>query len=322
MITRREFITNTAAVAAGAAALGLTGNASTAHAAKEPQKDGTFWPNDARLVISVSTQFEAGGQPEFGEESPFSGNPLPEGIPDLPARTWFAYGYNEGFPRLMDLWDKHNIKATSHMVGAAVEKNPHLAKEWVERGHEAAAHGMAWDDQFNMTREEELKFVRDGVEAVNKATGQTPVGYNCNWLRRSVNTLSVLQELGFRYHIDDLSRDEPFTVPVNSKPFAIVPYTLRNNDIALIEGRNFSSQQFAVQIKDEFDQLYSEAPFRRRMMSISTHDRIGGTPAIVKVLDEFLKYAKGHKGVVFMRKKEIAEFALKSDLTIHEKFEQ
>ena len=51
-------------------------------------------------------------------------------------------------------------------------------------------------------------------------------------------------------------------------------------------------------------------------------DRIGGTPAIVHVLDEFLKYAKGHEGVAFMRKKEIAEFALNSDLTIHEKQEQ
>ena len=322
MTTRRNFIKSTAAATAGVAALGLTASATTALAETKAQKDGTFWPDGARLVISISSQFESGGQPAFGVESPFSGNPLPDGIPDLPARTWFAYGYNEGFPRLMDLWDKHGIKATSHMVGAAVVKNPQLAKEWVERGHEAAAHGMAWDDQFDMSREEELKFVREGVEAVKKATGETPVGYNCNWLRRSVNTLSVLQELGFTYHIDDLSRDEPFTVPVNGKPFGIVPYTLRCNDIALVEGRHFSSQQFGGQIKDEFDQLYAEAPHRRRMMSISTHDRIGGTPAIIKVLDDFLKYAKGHKGVVFMRKKEIAEFALNSDQTIHEKHEQ
>ena len=322
MSTRREFITSSAAIAAGATALGLTGDTSTARADSKPQKDGTFWPDGARLVISISSQFESGGQPAFGVESPFSGNPLPDGIPDLPARTWFAYGHNEGFPRLMDLWDKHGIKATSHMVGDAVVKNPQLAKEWIERGHEAAAHGMAWDDQFDMTRDEELKFVRTGVEAVKEATGKTPVGYNCNWLRRSVNTLSVLQELGFTYHIDDLSRDEPFTVPVNGKSFCIVPYTLRCNDIALVEGRHFSSQQFGLQIKDEFDQLYAEAPHRRRLMSISTHDRIGGTPAIIKVLDDFLKYAKGHKGVVFMRKKEIAEFAMSSDLTIAEAQEQ
>ena len=49
------------------------------------------WPNDAQLVISFSMQFETGGQPE-GAESPFSGNPLPKGNPDLPAESWFRYG--------------------------------------------------------------------------------------------------------------------------------------------------------------------------------------------------------------------------------------
>ncbi|MFM9379981.1 hypothetical protein [Pseudomonas sp. UV AK001] len=44
------------------------------------------WPDGSQLVISVSMQFETGGQPE-GAESPFSGTPLPKGYPDLPAQT-------------------------------------------------------------------------------------------------------------------------------------------------------------------------------------------------------------------------------------------
>ena len=63
-------------------------------------------------------------------------------------------------------------------------------------------------------------------------------------------------------------------------------------------------------MKDEFVQLYLESASRRRMMSISTHDRIGGTPARVKVLGDFLRYAKQHPGVVFMRKDRIAQLAL------------
>jgi hypothetical protein len=56
--------------------------------------------------------------------------------------------------------------------------------------------------------------------------------------------------------------------------------------------------------------LYAEAGTRRRMMSISTHDRIGGTPARVKVLGEFITYALRHSGVAFLRKDRIAELAL------------
>jgi hypothetical protein len=39
---------------------------------------------------------------------------------------------------------------------------------------------------------------------------------------------------------------------------------------------------------------------------------------MVRVWDEFLRYAKSHPGVVFMRKDEIANYALHSPLTLRE----
>ena len=83
-----------------------------------------------------------------------------------------------------------------------------------------------------------------------------------------------------------------------------------SNDIQLLEGRYFSSAQFGEQLKLEFDQLYAEGAHRKRQMSISTHDRISGTPAQVRVLDDFLTYAKKHPGVLFRRKDEIARETL------------
>ncbi|XZF14231.1 polysaccharide deacetylase family protein [Chitinophagaceae bacterium MMS25-I14] len=317
MSDRRTFIRHSSALTA----MSLLAATPLKHFAGSPKElkmnDKNFWPHDTRLVISVSMQFEAGGQPEYGADSPFPNN-MQKGFPDLPAQTWFQYGYKEGIPRLLDLWDEFGIKVTSHMVGQAVMNNPTLAKEIVQRGHEAAAHGMSWSSQYNLSYEDEKKFISDGVQAVKQVTGQTPAGYNANWLRRGQNTLRILQELGFLYHIDDLSRDEPFIIPVNGKDFAVVPYTLRNNDIQLVEGRYFSSADFELQLKNEFDQLYLEAGKRRRMMSVSTHDRIGGTPGMVQALRNFLKYAQQHSGVAFMRKDEIARFALNSKQTIRE----
>lgn len=326
-LDRRQFLGQLGlGVGAGAALASSVVNAQTpapetapAAADAPPANNGTqeFWPGGARLMISISMQFETGSQPASAD-SPFSGSPLPDGTPDLPATTWFQYGAREGIPRLLDLWDKHGIKVTSHMVGAAAEAYPELAKEIVQRGHEAAGHGYIWSPQHSMSRDEERDFIAKGIEAIKTITGETQIGYNCNWLRRSVNTLPLLQELGFLYHIDDVSRDEPFLIPVNGQDFVVVPYTLRNNDIVQFEGRNFSTQAFLQQLKDEFDQLYAEGATRRRQMSISTHDRIGGQPSIVKALDAFLDYAKGHPGVAFARKDEIARFALNSPLTPRE----
>ncbi|WGS43568.1 polysaccharide deacetylase family protein [Burkholderia sp. JSH-S8] len=322
---RRTFLAQTGAgmgLAAGLA-LGATttpaGAATTGAAASAGSGTGLFWPDGIRLVISISMQFEAGGQPPKGADSPFPAVTFPPSVPaDLASGTWFAYGYREGIPRLLDLWDRHGVKVTSHMIGEAVRHRPELAREIVARGHEASAHGPSWRSQFAMSRDDERRFLLDARDMVEAATGQRPLGYNCNWLRRGPNTLSLLQELGYIYHIDDVSRDEPFIEAVNGRDFVVVPYTLRNNDILLIEGRNYSPSMFVEQIKLDFDQLYAEAGQRRRLMSISAHDRISGTPQMVRAWDAFLQYARSHPGVAFMRKDDIARYALGNPSTLRE----
>lgn len=266
-----------------------------------------FWPNDIRLVVSISMQFEAGAQGERAE-GPFP--PLDPAYSDSITPTWYAYGMNEGVPRLLDLWDRHSVKVTSHMVGAAVDLRPDLAQEIVRRGHEAAAHGQTWTPQFSMTEAEERASYTANVASIERATGVRPVGFNAFWMRQTLRTLSILKELGFVYHIDDLSRDEPMRFIVDGAPFVAVPYTHRNNDIVRFDAPAMTGAAFAQELKDEFDVLYAEAATRRRMMSISTHDRIAGQPAKVKALDDFLTYARAHPGVAFLRKDEIARFAL------------
>jgi peptidoglycan/xylan/chitin deacetylase (PgdA/CDA1 family) len=261
-------------------------------------------------------QFEAGAQPERGAESPFP--VIDTKYPDVPVAKWYDYGFKEGVPRMLDMFDRVGVKVTSHMVGAAVERNPQLAKEIVDRGHEAAGHGQTWTPQFSMTPEEERTSYQASIKTIETATGTRPVGFNAFWLRGTPRTPEILQDLGFIYHIDDVSRDEPFLVPVRNKPFAVVPYTIHTNDIVNYEGRHWTGAQFASELKYEFDQLYAEATTRRRMMSISAHDRITGRPARTKVLEDFIVYAQKQPGVVFLRKDQIARFALESPATPRE----
>ena len=50
----------------------------------------TKWADGSRLVVSVSMQFEAGGQP-VNSESPFPQN-MQKGFVDLPGESWYQYG--------------------------------------------------------------------------------------------------------------------------------------------------------------------------------------------------------------------------------------
>jgi len=78
------------------------------------------------------------------------------------------------------------------------------------------------------------------VHAIEQATGTRPSGYNNYWIRPGVNTLEILQELGFIYHIDDLSADEPFLQQINGLPFATVPHSVHLNDIASFDFPGFN----------------------------------------------------------------------------------
>jgi len=319
---RRDFIKDSvvSAVAAGTAPYTFQpetfGRERSPISLPQAEPKGSFWPDGAHLAVSISMQMEAGAQPLRGAESPMPKiDPM---YPDLPAAKWYEYGFKEGLPRLLDMFDRRKVKVTSHMVGATVDLHPALAKEIVQRGHEASGHGQTWAAQYSMTPEQERESHKQSVASIERATGTRPLGFNAFWLRGTPHTLEILQELGFIYHIDDLSRDEPFLIKVKGKPFAVVPYTLHMNDIVDYESRYFSTQEYAGDLKAEFDMLYAESSKRRRMMSVSAHDRITGRPSRTKVLEEFIVYAQNHPGVVFMRKDEIARFALSSPQTIRE----
>ena len=238
--------------------------------------------------------FEAGGQPISGAGGVIP-DPIQHGIPDLPTNAFFAYGVYEGIPRLLDLFDKHAIKLSSFMIGRAVDKAPALAREIVRRGHEAAAHGRTWENSYALDADAERRFISDCVESIIKATGQRPIGWNAYWMRNSPRTLDILQRLGFLYHIDEPSRDEPFIVTLKGGDFVSVPYTFHLNDIVSFPFVGWSAAAYEQALLDEFDQLY---------------DRISGHANRVRSLDRFLSYARSKAGVWFARKDEIARWAL------------
>jgi peptidoglycan/xylan/chitin deacetylase (PgdA/CDA1 family) len=314
MPARRNFLAQASGAVAGAIAAGtMLSSASAQGENGTPASTGAngkgFWPNGARLAISISLMFEGGGQPVSGAAGVIP-LPIDKGVPDLPTNAFFAYGHYEGIPRALELFDKHNIKVSSFMIGEAIKNSPELAKEIVRRGHEAAAHGVTWSNSYNMSRSDEKRFIAESAEIIHRITGQQPVGWNAFFLRNSVHILETLQELGFIYHIDEPSHDEPFIIPVKGKDFVTVPYTFHLNDISAYPFEGYNPIAYEQALKDEFDQLYEEGATRRRLMVIGMHDRISGHANRIRALDRFFTYAKSKPGVWFARKDEIARWTL------------
>src|SRR5258707_3067388 len=129
-------------------------------------------------------------------------------------------------------------------------------------------------------------------------------------MRNSIQILKTLRDLGFLYHIEEPSRDEPFIVPLRGGDCVTVPYTFHMNDIVSFPFDGWNPAAYEQALRDEFDQLYEEAGLRRRMMVVSLHDRISGHANRVRSLDRFLTYVRSKPGVWFARKDEIAQWVL------------
>src|SRR5205809_1076480 len=86
----RSMAATTLAVAANRIGSHDTASAATTRRNVFQPQGEAFWPNDARLAISLSLMFEGGGQPISG-----AGGVIPEkiegGVPDLPTNAFFAY---------------------------------------------------------------------------------------------------------------------------------------------------------------------------------------------------------------------------------------
>lgn len=321
---RRDVLRAGLAAGTTGVTVGLVGNTSQAQSIKPKSKTGAqpavteFWPDGIRLPVSLSVMLESGSQPAFNPATPFGNFGPPDGIYDLPTITWYRYGVTEGIPRALDIFDRLGIKMTSHMSGRSVEMYPDTAKEIVQRGHEAAGHGWDWSTESTMNDQQELAFIKRNADIIEKVTGQRAVGYNAPGLRGSKNILQNLHSLGFRYHIDDVSRDEPFVVELDkTRSIAAVPYAVYLNDIRAYEARYLSDGDFLDVMKRSFDRLYKEAGVRRRMISITMHDRLI-RPEHAETIEELLLYMQKKSGVAFMRKVEIADYILKAPNAIRE----
>ena len=68
--------------------------------------------------------------------------------PDLPADKWRDYKFKEACLGSSKFLNRRKIKVTAHMVGAAVDLHPGLAKGIVQRGREASGRGQTWTAPF------------------------------------------------------------------------------------------------------------------------------------------------------------------------------
>lgn len=123
---------------------------------------------------------------------------------DLPFSEWSKYEnrVTKNTKMILEMFEKHNVKATFFVLGYIAEKNPELIKEISELGHEIASHSYAHIDLRKVSKEQ---FEDDFLKSINileKITGKKVEGFRAPFFSINKNNYWVFDILSKKITYD------------------------------------------------------------------------------------------------------------------------
>jgi polysaccharide deacetylase family protein (PEP-CTERM system associated) len=137
--------------------------------------------------------------------------------------------------RLLELFDRANVRSTFFVLGWVAERFPALVRRIAELGHEVASHGYNHQLLYMLTPRQFREDVRAAKSAIEDAAGAPVVGFRApsySVIESSLWALDILIEEGFVYDssIFPIHHDR-YGIPDSPRH----PYVLRRAGGALLE---------------------------------------------------------------------------------------
>ncbi len=280
-----------------------------------PTPPDANWPGGARIAISLVLNYEEGGENcilhgDTASEaflSDINGAGMWPGQRHWNMESIYEYGARAGFWRLHRLFTGLHLPVTIFGVATALARNPEQVAAMKSAGWEVASHGLKWVEHKDMPAAEERAQIAEAIRLHAEVVGEPPRGWYTG--RCSVNTVHLTAETGqFDWISDTYDDDLPYWKRVGNRDQLVIPYTLEANDMRFATAPGYiEGEQFFTYLKDSFDTLYAEGlAGAAKMFSIGLHNRLIGRPGKIAGLKRFLDYARGHEGVWFATRGEIA----------------
>ncbi|MFQ5873143.1 MAG: polysaccharide deacetylase, partial [Dehalococcoidia bacterium] len=238
----------------------------------------------------------------------------PDGtLPDLPGTmTMGEYGPKTGLPRILQLLDDYDIKASFFVPGYVAETHPDMVRDLVARGHEVAHHGYMHESPAELTIDREREVLEKGIDILVKLTGEKPKGYRAPSWDMSKYTGSLLAEYGFLYDSSLMDDDAPYIWHTEGGDLVELPIHWLLDDFPYygyapafnLRGPMCSPVSVFKTWAAEFDGLYKEG----RCYILTTHPQIIGHPGRLSGLERTVQHIRTHPNVKFMRTVDIAEY--------------
>ena len=272
------------------------------------------WPGGRRLAlwVNVVLQFFPLNQRGIPFRPPGG---MTTAYPDLRHFTLREYGNRVGIFRILQALDQFNVRVSFAINSRLAERYPYLIRRVVERGDEILCHGWDMDTPHygGQDKLEEAELVARSLEVLRDATGQPVTGWISPGKSQSLHTPELLVSNGIEYMCDWVNDDMPYRFRTPAGEITAMPLSTELEDRFIIMHNLHSETEYADQIIDSFDYLYTEAGYTEagyteagyteageqggRLLALNIHPWILGQPHRIGKLEEVLQHITSHHGV-------------------------
>ena len=156
-------------------------------------------PEGKRVAVAISPDFDAhSAWMSSGHTSPAY---LSRG----------EFGAEVGVPRLLDLFDRYDVRATFCTPGHSMLTFPRQLELIMSAGHEIASHGCYHERILDLDAERERELMAKQIEQYRAVVGRPPRGYRSPAWDFSAATMGLLEEFGYQWDSSLMGREfEPY----------------------------------------------------------------------------------------------------------------
>jgi peptidoglycan-N-acetylglucosamine deacetylase len=219
-------------------------------------------------------------------------------------------------PRVLELLAKHEVHATFFVPAITARQFPAAIEEVAAAGHEIGAHGDLHERLVKLDRAGETAIHERSIEALTQVAGRRPTGFRAPGWELSVNTIGILEELGFRYDSSQMATEfTPYRArrgdtidgvdwaPGEETTVWEIPPAWELDDFPPFFIRPpaflpaWTVEQVAAAWREEFDFARRRAP--DGVFTLTMHPEIIGRGPRLEMLDRFIAYMRDHDDVSF-----------------------
>ncbi len=260
------------------------------------------WQGGARCAVALSF------------DSDHETNELREGGESIGRLSQGQYGNRQGVPRILSILGRAGVKASFFVPAVTALLYPEEQRRVVAEGHEIGIHGWIHERNSDLPLDAERELQMRSADVLEKVAGKRPVGIRTPSWDFSPNTLAITREMGLAYDSSLMADVDCYELVMDGADSGVVelPVEWIRDDAVYFNMNRFAALRPYTPPTDvydifrrEFDAAYREGG----LFQLTMHPHVIGYRSRVWILEELIRYIRGHEGVWFATHADIARYA-------------